>query len=139
MDNIFTTLPLLDTLTDMGMYGVGTIRENRLQGAPLKKKVELQKETRRTFDYTSNGNNLLVPWRDNKVVIVVPNSLSLNPVSSTKRWSKAEENHVDIPISNPFKIIMQIWEVLIYLTSSCQLIVCESFPKIAGRLFLLGQ
>ena len=28
MNKFFTTLPLLDKLTDMGMYGVGTIREN---------------------------------------------------------------------------------------------------------------
>ena len=60
MDNFFTTLPLLDKLTDMGMYGVGTIRENRLHGAPLKKKAALQKETRGTFDYTSDRNNLLI-------------------------------------------------------------------------------
>ena len=103
MDNFFTTLPLLDKLTDMGMYGVGTIRENRLQRAPLKKKAAFQKETRGTFDYTSDGNNLLVAWRDNKVVIVATNYLSLNPVSSTKRWSKAEKKHVDVPMSNPFK------------------------------------
>ena len=60
VENFFTTLPLLDKLTDMGMSGVSTIRENRLQGAPLKKKAALQKETRETFDYTSDGNNLLV-------------------------------------------------------------------------------
>ena len=103
MDNLFTTLPLLDKLTDMGMYGVGTIRENRLQGASLKKKAAFQKETRGTFDYTSDGNNLLVAWRDNKVVIVATNYLLLNPVSSTKRWSKAEKKHVDVSMPNPFK------------------------------------
>ena len=86
MDNFFTTLPLLDKLTDMGMYGVGTIRENRLHGAPLKKKAALQKETRGTFDYTSYGNNLLIAWRNNKIVVVATNCLSLNPVLSTKRW-----------------------------------------------------
>ena len=86
MDNFFTTLPLLDKLTDMGMYGVGTIRENRLHGAPLKKKAALQKETRGTFDYTSDGNNLLIAWRNNKIVVVATNCLSLNPVLSTKRW-----------------------------------------------------
>ena len=86
MDNFFTTLPLLDKLTDMGMYGVGTIRENRLHGAPLKKKAALQKETRGTFDYTSDGNNLLIASRNNKIVVVATNCLSLNPVLSTKRW-----------------------------------------------------
>ena len=60
LDNLFHTLPLLNKLTDMGMYGVGTIRENRLQGGPLKKKAAIQKETKGTFDYTSDGNNLLV-------------------------------------------------------------------------------
>ena len=103
MDNFFTTLPLLDKLMDMGMYGVGTIRENRLQGAPLMKKAALQKETRGTFDYTFDGNNLLVAWRHNKVVIAATNYLSLNPVSSTKCWSKAEKKHVDVPMPNLFK------------------------------------
>ena len=32
---------------------------------------------------------------------------------------------------------MQIWEVLIYLISSCQLIVCESFRKSGGAFFRL--
>ena len=103
VENVFTTLPLLDKLTDMSMSGVSTIRESRLQGAPLKKKAALQKETRETFDYTSDGNNLLVAQRDNKVVIVATNYLSLNPVSSTKCWSKAEKKHVDVPMPNPFK------------------------------------
>ena len=103
MDNFFTTLPLLDKLTDMAMHGVGTIQENRLQGAPLKKKAALRKETRGTFDYTLDGNNLLVAWRDNKVVTVAINYLWLNPVSSTKPCLKAEENHIDVPMPNPFK------------------------------------
>ena len=81
MDNFFTALPLLEKLTDMGMYGMGTIRENRLQGALLKKEAALQKETRGTFDYASDGNNLLVAWKNNRVVIVATNYLSLNPVS----------------------------------------------------------
>ena len=96
MNNFFTTLPLLDKLADMGMYGVGTIRENRLQGAS-------QKETRGILDYTSDGNNLLVAWRDNKAVIVATNYLSLNLVSPAKRFSKAEKKHVDVPMPNPFK------------------------------------
>ena len=52
MDIFFTTLLLLDKLTNMSMYGVSTVRENRVQGqgAPLKKKAALQKEIRGTFD-----------------------------------------------------------------------------------------
>ena len=64
LDYYFTTLPLLEKLTHMDMYGVITIQENRLQGAPPKKKAALQKEARRTYDYTSDGKNLLVVWRE---------------------------------------------------------------------------
>ena len=103
MDSLFTTLPLLDKLTDTGRQGLGTIRENQPEGAPLKKKPGLLKETRGTFYYTSERNNLLVAWRDSKVVIVATNYLLLNLVSSTRLWSKAEKKHVDVSIPNPFK------------------------------------
>ena len=46
---------------------------------------------------------MLVAWRDNKVVIVATNYLLLNPVSSTKRSSKAEEKHQEILIPNSFE------------------------------------
>ena len=42
MKNFFTASAPLDKLTDIGMYGVGTIQENRLQGQPLKKKAALK-------------------------------------------------------------------------------------------------
>ena len=38
LDNFFTTLPLFDKLTDMGMYGVGTIRENKAARSTSKEK-----------------------------------------------------------------------------------------------------
>ena len=100
MNNFFTTSALHDKLMDMDMCGVGTIRENRLQGVPLKKKATLQRETRGTFDCTSDGNNFLAAKRDNKGAT---NYLSLNPVLSTKCWSKVEKKHVDVPMPNPFK------------------------------------
>ena len=103
MDNFFSMLPFLDQVTDRGMYNVGTIRENRKQGAPQKKKTALQKETRGTSDYTSDGNNLVAAWTDNKFVTFTNNYLLLNPVSSTKSWSKAEKKHVVVPTPNPFK------------------------------------
>ena len=60
-------------------------------------------ETRETFDYISDGNNLLVAWRDNKVVIVAINYMSLKPVSSAKHLLKAGKKYVDVPMPNPFK------------------------------------
>ena len=44
-DNLFTSLPLLDKLTEKGIGGLGTLRQNRLQNAPLKEE-ELRKKER---------------------------------------------------------------------------------------------
>ena len=61
-DNLLTSLPLLNKLTNLEIYELGTKHKNRRQGAPLKKKADLQKQARRFFDFASNGKNLLATW-----------------------------------------------------------------------------
>ena len=51
MDNFFSMLPH-EKLTDMGMYGVGTIQKKQAA-----KSISFRKETRQTFDHTWNGNS----------------------------------------------------------------------------------
>lgn len=41
MDKLFTSLPLLENIVEVGIYGIGTIREIKLQVTPLKKKTDL--------------------------------------------------------------------------------------------------
>ena len=99
MDEIFISLPLLNKLTELGMQELGTIRKNGLQGAPLKKKGNLQKQPWRSFDFTManlDGKNLLIALRDSKVVIIGTNYLSCNPFSPVKRFSKAEKKHAQV-------------------------------------------
>ena len=142
MDNFLTTLSPLCKLKDMPMYGVGTIRKNRQQGAPLKKTAAAEKETRVLFDCKSDGNNLLLAWRDNKVVIVDTNYFPLSLLFSTKHWSKAEKKHVDAPMPNPFKEYdagLESLGLIDQLTNLCHLIVCQSVPESGGGLFSLGQ
>ena len=142
MANFLTTLSPLCKLKDMPMYGVGTIRKNRQQGAPLKKTAAAEKETRVLFDYKSDGNNLLLAWRDNKVVIVDTNYFPLSPLFSTKHWSKAEKKHVDAPMPNPFKEYdagLESLGLIDQLINLCHLIVCQSVPESGGGLFSLGQ
>ena len=42
-DNLFTSLPLLDKLSEKGIGGTGTLRQNRLGPIPLPKKKEVEK------------------------------------------------------------------------------------------------
>ncbi|KAF0287013.1 putative RNA-directed DNA polymerase from transposon BS [Amphibalanus amphitrite] len=72
-DNLFTSLELLDVLSDMGLGGCGTVRENRLGGAPFSDKKVLEKKQRGTMEWLSDGDNLVVRWNDNRVVTVATN------------------------------------------------------------------
>ena len=60
-DNLFTSLPLLDKLTEKGIGGLGTTPQNRLQNALLKKEKLVKKE-RGSYDFCSDGNNLITSW-----------------------------------------------------------------------------
>ena len=42
-DNFFTSLALLERLSEMGLYGTGTIRSNRLQGTRLETDSDMKK------------------------------------------------------------------------------------------------
>jgi hypothetical protein len=43
VDNLFTSFPLLDQMSGMGIGLTGTIRQNRLHRVPLTKKKDLEK------------------------------------------------------------------------------------------------
>ena len=43
-DNLFTSFPLLDKLSEMGIGGTGTVRQNRLNRVPIMKKKDLEKK-----------------------------------------------------------------------------------------------
>ena len=54
MDNFFSTLPHLEKLTDMGMYGVGTIQKKQAA-----KSISFQKETRQIL--ITHGMETVLP------------------------------------------------------------------------------
>ena len=103
-DNLFTTLPLLDELTRLGIGGIGTIRGNRLKGASILKKKQVQKKDRGYYDYASDSSNLVVTWCDNTAVIIATNFVSCEPISVANRWSTKERKHIEVPMPKPFKV-----------------------------------
>jgi hypothetical protein len=44
MDNLLTSFPLLDKLSEMGIAGTGTVRQNRLHRVPIIDKKEVEKK-----------------------------------------------------------------------------------------------
>ena len=63
-DNLLTSLPLLDELTEFGIGALGTLQQNRFHGAPVANKITLAKKSRGSYDFGTSGKNL--SWLDNK-------------------------------------------------------------------------
>ena len=54
-DNLFTSLLFLDELSELRIGGFGTLRQNRLQNAPVLSKLLLKREDRGAYDFTRNN------------------------------------------------------------------------------------
>ena len=100
-DNLFTSLNLLDELTEKGIGGCGTIRDNRMEGAPFTNKKSFEKTKRGTTEWKSDGQNLLVRWNDNKGVTVATNFVPLEPSFEAHRYVKAEGGRVVVTMPGP--------------------------------------
>ena len=83
-DNLFTSFDLLERLSERGLGGTGTVRQNRLNRVPIVKKKELEKKTveRGTFEAVFNGDQVLVAWKDNKGVYMGSNKYGVDPLST---------------------------------------------------------
>jgi len=74
-DNFFTSIRLLNTLSDMSIGATGTVRVNRTEKCPVTPPEQLKKAPRGTFDYRHDRTTgtLVVRWHDNSVVTVASN------------------------------------------------------------------
>ncbi|CAH1979772.1 unnamed protein product [Acanthoscelides obtectus] len=98
LDNYFTSIPLLETLTANKLYCVGTVRSDRVEKAPLK---DLKKDNRGSH-YTihdSTSNITLTRWHDNSQVTVISNvqdKTLYQTKGSCKRWSKKDKSAIQV-------------------------------------------
>jgi len=79
-DNFFTGLPLLEKLSEMGLYGTGTIRSNRTKKCPINLAAMKKKES-----YVSYSGILVCAWKDNSTVTIASNNVGVEPVTAAKR------------------------------------------------------
>lgn len=87
-DNLFTTLSLIDEITKQGYGCTGTMRQNQLFDVPFKPIKEFQKLQRGFTEVLSEGEKLLVRWRDNSVVTVASNVEHVYTELPVRRWNK---------------------------------------------------
>ena len=87
-DNLFTSLLLLDKPTELGIGTLDSLQQNCFPGAPVANKTTLAKKPRGSYNFATNGKNLVVSSLDNKVVTCATKYINCNPVSTDQRWSK---------------------------------------------------
>lgn len=99
-DNLFTSFPLLNKLSEMGIAGTGTVRQNRLHKVPIATKKDiLKKDVPRGYqENIFNGDQILVCWKDNKPVYVASNKFTAKTSGTAGRFSRTERKKVQIPI-----------------------------------------
>lgn len=95
-DNYFTSVRLLEHLSDMNICATGTIRENRTERCKFLTPKEWKQKDRGSYEFMANDHVMLVQWKDNKVVTVGTN-FEDNSVTSTKRWCKEGKTQKNIP------------------------------------------
>lgn len=104
-DNFFCTIPLIQALKQQGIYGTGTCRSNRLQGAQLKLKSEtkLKEEGRGSCSIVTNAENITVTrWLDSSVIHIASSCVGQSPSDVSQRWSKKEKKMLNI--QRPFSV-----------------------------------
>ena len=92
-DNWFSSVSLVDALKDERLWVVATIQKNRLGECQLESDNKLKQAGRGSYDYKSDKNSgiTIVKWYDNKAVHLVSSYCGVQPVTTCKRWSRAEK------------------------------------------------
>lgn len=105
-DNYFTSIHLLHELKQRGIFGTGTVRENRTMKCPLPCSSIMKKTERGKYEYRLDKNTGIVVcrWHDNNIVSIASNFVPVMPCFSVKRFSQAEKKHIQVPQPNIVRI-----------------------------------
>ena len=105
-DNLFTSLPLMKHLNERDYSGAGTIRGNRMEGAPLTEPALLRKKERGEYCQLTDDTTgiTLVRWHDNSIVTLASNCFGVEPIQKAKRWSQNQKKSIEV--SQPYLVQM---------------------------------
>ena len=96
-DNLFCSLPLLESLRERKIKATGTIRNNRLQNCQLTEIKAMEKTDRGTFETVSTSDLCVSRYHDNKVVTIASNFMSSEPAKDVLRRVKGQKEKIHVP------------------------------------------
>lgn len=95
-DNFFTSHYLMCLLKERGFCATGTIRSNRVAGAPLKTGKKNLKKHETDFAYVERNDVMVIRWMDNSEVTIATNYDAIDPMVTVQRYSKEKKKKVGI-------------------------------------------
>ncbi len=103
-DNWFTSLKLLCTLSQIGIYSLGTIRSNRMGTCRMVSDNDLKKRGRGSYEEkegTVDDTDIrIIKWSDNRAVHLASTFACAEPTSIKQRWDKSQKKYIEIQIPN---------------------------------------
>ena len=70
------------------MYCISKIRDDRLEGVPLKPRILMNKNVRGSMEEAFTGCVSVVNWKDSKLVSLASNKLKAEPMQKAKKWDR---------------------------------------------------
>ena len=95
-DRYFTTVKLMERLTELNMEGTGTIMNNRLKNVNFSQDCKLKRGDYEEY-CRSDDKVVAVKWKDSKCVTMLSTCSGAEPVSTVKRWCKKDKKYIDVP------------------------------------------
>lgn len=95
-DRYFSSIPLIERLSEMGKHGTATLMQNRLaerKNIPFKKDRCMSRGESQQF---VSDDTVVVKWMDNKAVLMVSNCTSADEIVKVKRWDKKMKSYIDV-------------------------------------------
>ncbi len=99
-DNFFSSQKLVDVLVEKNYQYTGTIRQDRLKGAPPLTTVEKFKKKERGYYETvvlKDESMIVTRWNDNAPVTLLSSVLGDKPLATAKRYNRAAKKYIEIP------------------------------------------
>ena len=97
-DNFFTSVELIEKLSEDGFLYAGTVRKNRLAKCNVLEENALKKKGRGSHDFRveSKTNTMCVRWQDSKAVTLMSNYAGPEPMDKARRWDKSKKDYTNV-------------------------------------------
>ncbi|XP_050297255.1 piggyBac transposable element-derived protein 3-like [Anthonomus grandis grandis] len=96
VNNYFTSLSLLNHLSENKICATATVRDIRTEKCPFPESTSWKSKPRGSHSFVSCDNVTFVQWKDNKAVTLGTNFES-NDIVTTSRWCKETKTKKQIP------------------------------------------